>query len=155
MRKKTNERGNTLIAVIIALPLIFTAFGMGFDLMSYLWVRGNVERNVEVSVAAGAGTAFTNTAGNLRLDSDAVRTATYRGYEANRGETPFLACQPGPRCWEMPDGRPQVTTDADRQEITVSWTVEEQMRTNWLRIVGITQFTITAQSSATLTVPTS
>lgn len=135
---------------IVALPLVFGSFGAAWDIMAYVWIRGEVQSSLDGAVAAGATTATTGEQGRLVFVRTDYMSVVRQAYAMNRPI--FLKCagSSGASCWKTPDGAPKVTRAPETRELQIAWTVSEDYDTAWLSFLGIDSLGITAQSQATL-----
>lgn len=146
------ERGNSLIMMLLLFPLIMGSFGLSFDLMAYLWIRGSVERDVQQAVAAAATTAVTNTSGKLRVPVGEVAEVAELGYNLNRSA--LLKCYGGSgACWEETDPI-SVEFEDNGATVKVSWGIQEYYDPFFLGFLGVDELSITAFSDARLTTTT-
>lgn len=155
-RKPRDESSNSFALLIMLLPLILGAFGIGVDTARNTYIRISLQNDLDLATVGGAAVTTYDTSNNLVIDENAALIEVARIYAQNRSVGPGLSCigdqqrVPGtnpaiPRCWRGldPNG---VTPNGLR----LNYSVSERSRNAFLPVLGITWQDYSLRSSAVL-----
>lgn len=136
-RKPRDESSNSFAMLIVMLPMLLAAFGLGLDFARNLYIKISLNNALEQAVVSGAGVANTSRHG-VTIDPNAAMDAVQRVYAIDRTAGPSLDCigpktiVPGtnyPQCWKT-----WKATVVGQQFI--QYGVDEQSTNMFLGIVG-------------------
>ncbi len=102
---RRGEHANAALSLIVAMPMILAAFGVGFDMMHAAYVRSSLQAGLDMATVAGAAQLDITSSGSAKGDATINRTRavteTRRVYTANRRSVGMLRCLSGnqARCW--------------------------------------------------------
>jgi hypothetical protein len=131
-----DEKSSTLVLSIVLMALIFTAFGLGFDLMRNTWLRASLNNDLDQAVTAAAAVTTVNTNGTVVIDTARAIPVLEQTYWQNRNRyggllcpvtNRFVAGRPGElKCWFDFTGP---RWDANRRGVT--YTIRDSSRNFW------------------------
>lgn len=153
-RTPVDEASNSLVLLILILPMILAAFGLGVDISRNVYVRDSLQNALDTATAAGAAAVRNQPSGGLDFTPAVATRVTRAMYALDRmngpattciGSGAFLPGTPGLRmCWQEPAGPPRIDAAAGM----LIYTVREQTRNAFLGMVGIPVQTYTLVSKA-------
>lgn len=137
-RRRIEELSNSFALMVVMLPVILGAFGMGIDMARNTYIRTSLQNTLDMATVAGA--AVTNvTAGQPTINPTGAIQQTERIYAIDRNTGPGLACIGSraivsgttlPMCWKR--------WHAPRVRATkLTYSVVEKSRNAFLPVIGI------------------
>ena len=143
-----DESSNSFVLMLVALPVLISAFGLGIDMAHLAYTRQSIKSALETAVTSGAAvTRDSSTGTDFSIQATQAENVTRQVYATNRLNGPGLTCSGSgapisgsqlSMCWTEPKGAP-VVNQADR---SVTYTVTEKVKTFFLSYVGIHTETI-------------
>lgn len=172
-RRKTREKGNSLVLYILWMPLLFGSFGVAVDSAVAIYTASTLQSGLDTAAQSALSRAVNpgtgeNTSLTPQLTYEAARDYTIAFYDANRseGKNPFIKCQtslvlpsdgssgtamlvrpPSGCAWtQLSYG---LTPTPNGAEVNV--TITEQSGTVFMHMVGVSELKYKISSSARVT----
>jgi hypothetical protein len=131
-----SEDANTFAMMLVMLPMLITAFGLGVDMTHNQYIRHELQAAADMATVAAAGVTEIDPNGQV---SRIVPTPAYdtlrKVYAANRLDGPAtLDCLSGTkqRCWLE---RTPPAVSADR--LSIQFNIREQSHNGFLAVFGV------------------
>lgn len=70
---KAGEKGASTVVALFMVLIIFTAFGMGFDIMRNAYLRSSLNNDLDMAVAAAASQVYIGSDGQVYIDDGGVQ----------------------------------------------------------------------------------
>lgn len=155
---RRDESGNAFVLFLVVLPVVLGAFGIGFDTARNAYVHQSLQNALDMATVAGAARTTTDGHGDVVIDHHAATDTIREIYAYNRYNGPGVSCighggvaLPGravTMCWVEPNGAPHISAT------TITYTVREQSRNMFLKLVGVPIQTYTLTSTAQINLRT-
>lgn len=152
--REVDESSNSFALMIVCLPVILAAFGIGVDLSRAVYVHSSLQNALDTSTVSGAA-VVTESNGAFSIHEKSAAATTRQVYAVDRLNEPGTSCigpgsiVPGTTarmCWKEPKGGPAITGGGK----TLTYTVQERITNFFLVIINDRYQTLTLTSTATI-----
>lgn len=129
------EEANSFALLLVMLPMLITAFGLGVDMTHNQYIRGELQASLDMATVAGAAVTDVDSTRTSRIVNASAMKAVRQTYNANRMTGPStLDCISGNanQCW-IEYKAPTIS----KNRLVLTYYSQEQSHNGFLSIVGV------------------